>query len=39
LKLTALKGGASRKGKYLFPIASFKEKAGLAGKRTDQLFY
>jgi hypothetical protein len=36
VKLPALKGGASRKGKYLFQIASLKEKAGLAGKRTGQ---
>jgi hypothetical protein len=39
VKLPALKGGASRKGKFLFQIASLKEKAGLAGKRTGQTIY
>jgi hypothetical protein len=37
MKLPALKGGAFRKGKYLFQIASLKEKAGLAGKPTGQI--
>jgi hypothetical protein len=38
VKLPVLRGGASRKRKYLFQIASLKEKAGLAGKRTGQGF-